>query len=288
MKENEPMSLHTSFKVGGPARYFEEPESVSELAQIIKNLNRAYKPYVVIGNGSNLLVSDKGYDGTIVEVGKKLSGLETEGNSIFAEAGVPLSLLAATARDHGLTGLEFASGIPGYVGGAVVMNAGAYDGEIKDVLKSVVLINPQGEIVYEDADNLDLSYRHSNIPDRKMTVAGALFVLNDGDPKEIGAKMKELNSRRIEKQPLELPSAGSFFKRPEGFFAGKLISDAGLKGYKVGGAAVSEKHAGFIINTGDASAQDIYDLSCFVIKTVKEKYGVTLEREVKLLGEFCE
>ena len=285
-KMNELMCFHTSMKVGGPAYLFEEPETEKELKEILAQIKAVGKDFYVCGNGSNLLVSDKGYNGTLICLGKQFNGMEVEGNYIYAEAGESLASLAHMAREHGLTGLEFASGIPGTVGGAVVMNAGAYDGEIKDVLVSVALMDKDGNIIVEDASKLDLGYRHSNIPERELIVVSAVFALEYGDKDAITAKMNELNARRKEKQPLEYPSCGSMFKRPEGYFAGKLIQDAGLAGYSIGGAKVSEKHCGFVINTGEATAQDVYDLTCHIIKTVEEKFGVTLEREVKLLGEF--
>ena len=280
---DEPMSRHTTFKAGGPAALYVIPSDEKQLSDVVKSCNAAGSRYYVIGNGSNLLVRDEGFDGVIIEIGKRMSGIDIDGDELTAQAGAALAVIASAARDSGLTGLEFASGIPGNLGGACVMNAGAYDGQMKDVLVSVRLMDRDGEFFEENADGVDLSYRHSNIPERELTVVSAVMKLQKGDKEEISSKMKELNARRTQKQPLEYPSAGSTFKRPEGYFAGKLIQDAGMQGYSVGGAQVSEKHAGFVINKGGATAGDIISLTGEVIRVVREKFGVTLEREIKIL-----
>lgn len=280
---DEPMSRHTTFKAGGPAALYVIPSDEKQLSDVVKSCNAAGSRYYVIGNGSNLLVRDEGFDGVIIEIGKRMSGIDIDGDELTAQAGAALAVIASAARDAGLTGLEFASGIPGNLGGACVMNAGAYDGQMKDVLVSVRLMDRDGEFFEENADGVDLSYRHSNIPERELTVVSAVMKLQKGDKEEISSKMKELNARRTQKQPLEYPSAGSTFKRPEGYFAGKLIQDAGMQGYSVGGAQVSEKHAGFVINKGGATAGDIISLTGEVIRVVREKFGVTLEREIKIL-----
>lgn len=280
---DEPMSRHTTFRTGGPAALYVIPSDEKQLSDVVKSCNAAGIRYYVIGNGSNLLVRDEGFDGVIIEIGKRMSGIAISGDELTAQAGAALAVIASAARDAGLTGLEFASGIPGNLGGACVMNAGAYDGQMKDVLVSVRLMDRDGEFFEENADGVDLSYRHSNIPERELTVVSAVMKLQKGDKEEISSKMKELNARRTQKQPLEYPSAGSTFKRPEGYFAGKLIQDAGMQGYSVGGAQVSEKHAGFVINKGGATAGDIISLTGDVIRVVREKFGVTLEREIKIL-----
>ncbi len=280
---DEPMSRHTTFRTGGPAALYVIPSDEKQLSDVVKSCNAGGIRYYVIGNGSNLLVRDEGFDGVIIEIGKRMSGIHIDGDELTAQAGAALAVIASAARDARLTGLEFASGIPGNLGGACVMNAGAYDGQMKDVLVSVRLMDKDGEFFEENADGVDLSYRHSNIPERELTVVSAVMKLQKGDKEEISSKMKELNARRTQKQPLEYPSAGSTFKRPEGYFAGKLIQDAGMQGYSVGGAQVSEKHAGFVINKGGATAGDIISLTGDVIRVVREKFGVTLEREIKIL-----
>ena len=272
LRKNEPMSLHTTFRVGGPADVYAEPEDEWELRELMDTCEAAGTPYLLIGHGSNLLIGDGGFRGTVICLGKAFSEITVDGEVITARAGALLSAVANTALEHGLTGMEFASGIPGSVGGALVMNAGAYGGEIRDILLS--------------AEGLELGYRTSNITALGRTVLGASFRLKKGDPAEIEAKMKDLNGRRKEKQPLEYPSAGSTFKRPEGYFAGKLIQDAGLKGFSIGGAQVSEKHAGFVINKGNATAKDILDLIKEVQRRVFEDAGVRLETEIRMAGEF--
>lgn len=284
---NEPMKRHTSFRTGGNAEWFAVPETVEELKAVLAACKKAGVPWYVVGNGSNLLVSDKGFPGVIISTGK-FDRLEVNGENMTAGAGVLLSRAAGAAYKAGLTGLEFAAGIPGSVGGASVMNAGAYGSEMKDVLKTVTVLTGGGEVKVLPAGELELGYRTSVIPKRGLLVLEAEFSLRKGNSADIKAVMDGLAARRKDKQPLEFPSAGSTFKRPEGYFAGKLIEDAGLKGFCVGGAEVSVKHAGFVINKGGATASDIYSLCKEVERRVGETFGVSLEMEVKLLGEFGE
>ena len=280
------MKNHTTFRVGGPADIFLTP-SAEELPAVLSVCREEQMPVTVIGNGSNLLVGDQGIRGVVICIGFGMRGIRVDGEKIFLEAGVTLAAVAQQAAKAGLTGLEFASGIPGTFGGAVVMNAGAYGGEMKDVIVSVRVISEDGEILTLSKEELDLSYRHSVIPERGyLVIDGELLLTREKDPHQITERMEELKKKRIEKQPLEYPSAGSTFKRPEGYFAGKLIMDAGLRGFSVGGAAVSEKHCGFVINKGNATAADICALMDEVTRIVKEKYAVTLEPEVKKVGEF--
>lgn len=283
---DEPMKLHTTFRVGGEANVFLQIEREEELAKLIPYLRKVEMPFFILGNGSNLLVSDKGYDGVILQLGKGFNGIRTEGNCVTAQAGALLSQTAKAAQEHGLTGLEFASGIPGSVGGAVVMNAGAYGGEMKQAVRLVRVMDYEGNILELDNATMEFGYRSSAVKNRPFVVLEAVFSLETGDPAAIAAKMAELARRRREKQPLELPSAGSTFKRPEGYFAGKLIMDAGLCGLSVGGARVSEKHCGFVVNDADASAADISELIKQVQERVWERFGVQLEPEVIFLGEF--
>ncbi len=287
VKIREPMKRHTSFRAGGPADWYAAPETADELAAVCRACRKAGSRFYVIGNGSNLLVSDEGFRGVIIST-EKLRKLEAAGKSLKAGAGVLLSKAANEALKAGLSGLEFAAGIPGSVGGAVVMNAGAYGSEMKDVLKSVTVLDSDGNVLTLDTKDLELGYRTSIIPKKGYVVLEALFSLECGNMEEIRQKMDKLAEKRKEKQPLEYASAGSTFKRPEGYFAGKLIEDAGLRGFSLGGAAVSEKHAGFVINKDNASASDIYRLCEEVKRRVKEYSGVTLEMEVKLLGQFGE
>ena len=281
----EPMSRHTTFRVGGPADVLVTPDRDS-IAAIIKLCRSENVPYTLIGNGSNLLVSDKGVRGVVIEMGEHAGEIRVTQNEITAQAGALLSKIANTAAKEGLTGMEFAAGIPGSLGGAVVMNAGAYGGEMKDILVSAVVLDENGEEKTLSADELELRYRHSCISEKHYIVLEATIRLQSGDEQEIRLKMKELSEQRQEKQPLQYPSAGSTFKRPEGYFAGKLIMDAGLRGYTVGGAQVSEKHCGFVINKGDATAEDICKLMKDVSEKVQEQFGVVLEPEVKQIGEF--
>lgn len=282
--ENEPMQKHTTFRVGGPARYFVTPDHEEALAGTVRLCRERQMPYYILGNGSNLLVSDNGYDGVMICLSPGFSDITAEAHTLTAGAGLLLSRIARAAWEQGLTGFEFAAGIPGTLGGATVMNAGAYDGEMKQVLTSVRVLTPEGEIQDLPAGELHLSYRHSCIPERGYIVLQAKLALTEGDKDKIQRRMEELSSMRKEKQPLEYPSAGSTFKRPEGYFAGKLIQDAGLKGYSVGGAQVSEKHSGFVINKGGATAADIRRLCRDVQEKVLALYGVRLETEIKMLG----
>lgn len=281
------MMKHTSFRAGGAARWFAVPETAEELKAVLAACRKADTPWYVIGNGSNLLVSDKGFPGVIIST-DKFDRLEVNGTEISVGAGVMLSKLANTAYKAGLTGLEFAAGIPGTVGGACVMNAGAYGSEMINVLKSVTILTPEGNVETLPVEMLELGYRTSVIPKKGYLVLEAVMSLEEGNMEESKALMDDLAFRRKDKQPLEFPSAGSTFKRPAGHFAGKLIEDCGLKGFTVGGAQVSEKHAGFVINKGGATASDIYNLCKEVEKRVKAEFGVSLEMEVKLLGEFEE
>lgn len=295
--QDEPMKKHTTFRIGGPADYYAEPD-MSQISKLIE-MAKAYDMLVtVIGNGSNLLVGDKGIRGLVIGIGKGLSEIEVteavaqqstaqdNGHIITAGAGAILAAVAAKAAEASLSGLEFASGIPGSVGGAVVMNAGAYGGEIKDVLIDATVLTAEGELKTVTRDELDLSYRHSIVPEKGYIVLSARFRLIPKPKDEIKSYMAELRTKRVEKQPLEYPSAGSTFKRPEGYFAGKLIMDAGLRGYSVGDAQVSQKHCGFVVNKGEATAADVLTLIKDVQETVLKQFGVKLEPEVKMIGEF--
>jgi UDP-N-acetylmuramate dehydrogenase len=280
------MDKHTTFRVGGNADFFVEISSVEELSNIIKYLRQTEHPYFILGNGSNLLVSDKGYEGVVLQLGERFAQIEIEGDVLAAKAGALLSQVARTAAGNGLSGLEFASGIPGTIGGAVVMNAGAYDGEMKQVIREVTVMTEEGEILVLDNDTMEFGYRTSIIKNRPFIVLSAKLKLVPGDVDKIHEKMKDFSERRRSKQPLEYPSAGSTFKRPEGYFAGKLIMDAGLRGFRIGGAQVSEKHCGFIINVGNATAADISELMDEVAEKVKRQFGVTLEPEIIRIGSF--
>ena len=282
----EPMCDHTTFRIGGPAEVFVMPESYGQISWVIGQCRKEGIPYFILGNGSNLLVSDHGYRGVIIQLDRNLGEITVNGTEIRAAAGALLSTIAATARKSALTGFEFAGGIPGTLGGAVTMNAGAYGGEMKDVLKEVTVMTQEGEILTLSADKLELGYRTSIIKTAGYIVLEAVIALQEGNIEEITALGRKLSAQRIEKQPLEYPSAGSTFKRPEGFFAGKLIMDSNLRGYRVGGAQVSEKHCGFVINAGGATAEDVSTLMKNVTDIVYEKFGVKLEPEVKFLGEF--
>lgn len=282
----EAMSQHTTFKIGGPADYFLMPDKGEDVGRVIKICKEKEIPYFILGNGSNLLVGDGGYRGAVIQIYRNMASVTVEGNEITAQAGALLSAVAAAAKNASLTGFEFAGGIPGTIGGAVVMNAGAYGGEMKDVLTEVTVMNAEGDIFTLPTEELELGYRTSIIKTAGYIVLEAKIRLKEGDPEVIRETMKDLTIRRTTKQPLEYPSAGSTFKRPEGYFAGKLIMDSGLAGYQVGGAQVSEKHCGFVINAGDATARDVRTLMDNVRDIVYKKYGVTLEPEVKFLGEF--
>ena len=284
MKE-ELMAKHTTFRIGGPAEVYACPNQ-EQLPALLEAAKKENAEVTVIGNGSNLLVGDGGYRGAVIQIYRNMSSVTVEGNEITAQAGALLSAVAAAAKNASLTGFEFAGGIPGTIGGAVVMNAGAYGGEMKDVLTEVTVMNAEGDIFTLPTEELELGYRTSIIKTAGYIVLEAKIRLKEGDPEVIRETMKDLTIRRTTKQPLEYPSAGSTFKRPEGYFAGKLIMDSGLAGYQVGGAQVSEKHCGFVINAGDATARDVRTLMDNVRDIVYKKYGVTLEPEVKFLGEF--
>lgn len=283
--KDEPMSRHTTFRIGGPADYFVCPDR-EQIAEVLAVAKKCGMAITVIGNGSNLLVGDKGIRGLVVEIGSAMNQIMVDKNHITAGAGALLSQVAAKAAAAELGGMEFAAGIPGSVGGAVTMNAGAYGGEMKDILRTVTVLTPEGELKTLDVSEMDLSYRHSCVPEQQYIVLEAEIELGYKPEEEIRAQMEELRNKRIEKQPLEYPSAGSTFKRPEGYFAGKLIMDAGLRGYRVGDAQVSEKHCGFVINRKNASAQEVRQLMQDVQDKVKAQFGVMLEPEVKMLGEF--
>lgn len=281
----ESMKKHTTFRVGGPADVLVQPDETA-LAAILALCRQYHVPYSFIGNGSNLLVGDKGIRGVVIEMTDPMGNIEVDGTKITAQAGAMLSKIANTAASNGLGGMEFAAGIPGSVGGAVVMNAGAYGGEMKDIIEKVYVLDENGAQLELGRDALDFGYRHSCIPEKKYIVTKVVLELVPRNEAEIRSEMKELNEKRAEKQPLQYPSAGSTFKRPEGYFAGKLIMDAGLRGYQVGGAQVSEKHCGFVINKGDATAADICQLMRDVSDKVQAQFGVVLEPEVKMIGEF--
>lgn len=280
---DEPMKKHTTFRIGGPADIYVEP-SVTSMVPLIALLREKNVPFMVIGNGSNLLVSDDGIEGVVISFGKNASDIRVEGDTLTVEAGAMLSSVASKATEASLTGLEFASGIPGSIGGAVYMNAGAYGGEIKDVLIDVEILTEQGQVETMTVDQLDLSYRHSALMEKPAIVLKARIKLVPGDKEQIKATIDDIKQKRIEKQPLNFPSAGSTFKRPEGYFAGKLIDDTGLRGYTVGGAQVSEKHCGFVINKSEASAADVLQLMKDVDAKVYDKFGVHLTPEVRIIG----
>lgn len=288
VKTDEPMKKYTTFRVGGPAKYLVSPKSEDCLRELILLCGREEMPYYILGNGSNLLVSDEGYDGVMILLGEGFSYVESKAAQdemiLTAGAGTLLSRIAREALSLSLTGFEFAAGIPGTLGGAAVMNAGAYGGEMKDVLHSVRVLTKEGEIRELPAGELDLGYRASRVLRENWIVLSACIRLAQGDPAAIRGQMDDLAGRRREKQPLEYPSAGSTFKRPAGYFAGKLIEDAGLRGFRVGDAQVSEKHCGFVINRGQATAAEIRELIRQVQSRVKAESGVDLETEVKLIG----
>ena len=283
---DERMDRHTTFRIGGPADFFVIPETIEQLAQTVRICREQKVPFYILENGSNLLVGDKGYRGVIIQVYKNLNAVHTDGQVISAQAGAMLSVIAKQALAHGLAGFEFASGIPGTLGGAVVMNAGAYGGEMKDIIRKVTVLTPEGKIQTIPGDQMEFGYRTSIVEKKSLIVLSAVIELENGNSEEIRSRMEELKRKRTSRQPLELPSAGSTFKRPQGYFAGKLIMDAGLQGFTVGGAQVSEKHCGFVVNRGGASAADVRELMRQVTEKVQERFGVTLEPEVKMLGEF--
>lgn len=285
--KDEPMKQHTTFRVGGPADWFVTPEEEEQIRDLIRLLRAKNIPYYVMGNGSNLLVGDKGYRGVIIQLCKKMSKIRTmEDHVIYAQAGALLSKIAVEALNQSFTGFEFASGIPGTLGGAVMMNAGAYGGEMKHVLKSAMAIDAQGELKVLPIEQMELGYRTSVFAKNGDIVLSAQIQLEPGNLEEIRSYMEDLKNRRVTKQPLEYPSAGSTFKRPEGYFAGQLIQETGLRGFQVGGAQVSEKHCGFVINKDNATAADVMSLIEQVVDRVEAKFGVRLEPEVKRIGEF--
>ena len=280
---DEVMSAHTTFRVGGPADYFASPSDVDQVAGLIELCRKCEIPYFVLGNGSNLLVSDVGYRGMIINIMDNMNGITVDGDVITAQAGAKLVRVSRLARDNSLTGLEFASGIPGTIGGAVYMNAGAYGGEMKDVVTSVKVMDADGHIYDMSSDELDFSYRHSAVEAEGLIVLEVTMKLAAGVQQDIDDRMKELSDSRRTKQPLEYPSAGSTFKRPEGHFAGALIEQAGLKGTRIGGAEVSPKHAGFIVNCGGATCADVLNLIDLVRERVYKEFGVLLEPEIKII-----
>lgn len=285
---DEPMKKHTTFRIGGNADCFVIPKTKEQIQAVVRLCESKKVPYYFLGNGSNLLVSDQGYRGVIINIYKNQNHINIEGNRITAQAGALLSKIAKEALNASLTGFEFAAGIPGTLGGAVVMNAGAYGGEMKQVLVSAKVLSREGEILTLTNEELKLGYRTSVIPGGGYLVLEALLELEPGDKEEIKSRMDDLAARRSSKQPLEFPSAGSTFKRPEGYFAGKLIMDSGLRGYSVGDAAVSEKHCGFVINKGSATAKEVLGLIRHVQEEVFRQFGVKMETEVKMLGDFSE
>ena len=284
--EQEPMARHTTFRIGGPADYFVELGSIEQITAAIQVCREENLPWFVLGRGSNLLVSDKGYRGVILSIYKDFQKTEIQGETVTVQAGVLLTTLSGKVLDASLTGLEFASGIPGTIGGAVVMNAGAYGGEMKDIVRKVTVLDQDGEVRTLTCGEMQFGYRTSLAKKKGYIVLGAELTLKQGEKEKIREEMQTLKAKRIEKQPLEFPSAGSTFKRPEGYFAGKLIMDAGLRGAAVGGAQVSEKHCGFVVNTGNATAADVRELMRQVQGKVQEQFGVHLEPEVRFLGEF--
>ena len=283
---DEPMSKHTTFRVGGQVQCLVRISKMEQLVAIVPYLKLVEVPFFILGNGSNLLVSDKGYEGIILQISDKMNNIIVEDDCLRVQAGALLSQVARHALENELTGFEFASGIPGTIGGGVVMNAGAYDGEMKQVVESVTVMDSHGEILILDNASMEFAYRTSVIKNRPFIVLEVVLRLIKGEREKIASRMEELARSRREKQPLEFASAGSTFKRPEGHFAGKLIMDAGLRGYSIGGACVSEKHCGFVVNTGKATAADVAEVIREVQDQVKEKFGVFLETEVIFLGDF--
>ncbi len=283
---DEELKKHSYFKIGGCADLFIEPNNKEELKEIIQTSKKYDTKFYVIGNGTNLLISDNGYRGLIIKIGDKFSDISIEDNMVKAGAGALLSVVAKKSANLGLAGLEFASGIPGFVGGGIAMNAGAYNGEIKDVIYSVDCMNQQGEIFTYSKEEMNFGYRDSKVLTDNLIVLGVQFNLEYGDLEKILARVKLLNDKRTSSQPLSYPSAGSTFKRPQNGFAAKLIEDSGLKGFVHGGAMVSDMHSGFVINHNNATCKDVVELMDIIIKTVDEKFNITLEPEVKVIGEF--
>jgi len=283
--ENELLKNHISFKVGGKADYLIEPSNIEMLIEVINFLKNNKLNYFIMGNGSNLLAKDEGYRGIIVKISSKLNNVKIIDNIVEAESGVLLSTLSKLIAENSLEGFEFASGIPGTLGGGIFMNAGAYDGEIKDVIEEVTIIDENGNLQVLNKNELELSYRSSIFQKKDYVILKAKLKFKIGDESEIKSKINELTKKRVSKQPLNLPSAGSTFKRPDGYYAAKLIDDAGLRGMRYKDAMVSEKHCGFIVNVGEANADDILTLIDIVKKTVNDKFSVMLEREVRIIGE---
>lgn len=283
---DEPMSRHTTFRIGGPADYFITPAGEEEIERVLLLCRQCRIPFYIMGNGSNLLVGDKGYQGVVLQIFKRMNGVETKGKQVYAQAGALLSKIAAKALEAGLTGFEFASGIPGTLGGALMMNAGAYGGEMKQVLQSARVLDQEGHSISLSIEQMEMGYRTSIFSKNGYIVLSAVLELEPGDKEAIRLKMEELKTKRVTKQPLEYGSAGSTFKRPEGYFAGKLIEEAGLRGFRIGDAQVSEKHCGFVINRGNATAAEVTELMEQVIERVEKNSGVRLEPEVKRIGEF--
>ena len=284
--KDEPMKMHTTFRIGGPADYFIQPSKIEEIRRIVAVCRECSIPYYIMGNGSNLLVGDKGFRGVIVQVFKQMSDVYADGERVYAQAGALLSKTAAVACEASLTGMEFSSGIPGTLGGALRMNAGAYGGEMKQIVESAEVLTSEGEVLNLTNEELGMGYRTSVIAKNDYVALSAVLKLEKGDRQEIRAYMEDFKERRVTKQPLEFGSAGSTFKRPEGYFAGKLIQDSGMQGYRVGDAQVSEKHCGFVINRGNATAAEVMQLMKDVADRVEEKFGVRLEPEVRRIGEF--
>lgn len=280
----ESMASHTTFRIGGLADCFVQLENTEQLIKVRKYLSQVGVPFFVLGNGSNLLVSDEGFRGVILQIGPKMNRVTVEGSVIVAQAGASMAQIARTAMEHELTGMEFASGIPGTIGGGVVMNAGAYGGELSRLVTQVNVVNSEGEIMELDNETMEFGYRTSTIRNNSFTVTEVILRLEKGDRQQIRERMEELAARRREKQPLEYPSAGSTFKRPAGHYAGQLIMEAGLRGFQCGGAKVSDKHCGFVINTGNATAEDVRKLIREVQARVKDQFNVDLETEVLFLG----
>lgn len=285
VKRDELMRDHTSFKVGGKAKILVFPQTAEDIIAAVKCCKESGQNYYIMGKGSNIIVKDSGYNGVIIKLGDHYNRITVNGDQVRADSGALLSMIASTAFDHSLEGIEFASGIPGTVGGAVTMNAGAYGGEMSLIVEQVRVISQVGEIITIGNKDMNFGYRHSVIQEKAYIVVGVDLKLRNGNKEEIKKKTKELTARRNEKQPVNFPSAGSIFKRPEGYFAGKLIEDAGLKGLALGGARVSPLHAGFIVNEGNAKAEDILSLIEIIKQTVLDKNGVQLETEVKVIGD---
>ncbi len=291
IRAEEVMKPHTSFRVGGPAQLYAEPSDTEEIVALIDTAKALGLPFFLMGNGSNLVISDEGIEGLVIRLGEKFSEIRSEDDSedpdsvlVYASAGTLLTRLSSFAAKNSLTGLEFASGIPGSLGGAVFMNAGAYDHDMSEVLEKVTFITSDGKVSAFGRDELDLSYRSSRFMKEGGIVCEAVLKLKRGDAEEINSQIRTYTEKRTKSQPLNFPSAGSMFKRPTGYYTGALIEQAGLKGFSIGGAQVSEKHAGFVINTGDATAKDIDDLVSHIQKTIKERNGVELQREVRFIG----